>query len=193
MRASSPLLRLCAAAGITLLAAATAAQTSPASYVGRPVYSEPGAGLRLPPGCAVEPAWRSKLGTSDLEVWLADCAGVVHGWLLRRSVLEILAGSQARLRFQVLDERVWPGETAGDSASVQCAGRAGGEQGFVVIGAKWRSVGKADSELRLNSATAAVRADRSALKFLDTPVAAVECARFPAREAMMRRLQQESR
>lgn len=175
------------------LAAAANAQTATASYVGRPIYSEPGAGLQLPPGCNVEPAWRSKLGTSDLEVWLADCNGAVHAWLLRRTVLEALAANQARLRFQVLDERVWPAETAGDSASLQCAGKVGGEPGYVVVGAKWRSAGKGASELRLSSAAAAVRADRSALRFLDTPVSAVDCARFPAREALMRQLQQQSR
>lgn len=176
-----------------LLAAAAGAQSEPPSFVGRPIYSEPGAGLQLPPGCSVEPAWRTTLGTSDLEVWIADCEGVVHAWLLRRSVIEMLAGNQARLRFQVLDERTWAGETAGDSASVQCTGRADGAAGFVVVGAKWRGVGKDNAELRLTGAHGAVRADRSALKFLDTPVAAVECARFPAREAMMRRLQQERR
>jgi hypothetical protein len=175
----------------TLLASGVAAQT--VSYVGRPIYSEPGAGLQLPPGCAVEPSWRSKLGSSDLEVWLADCGGDVHGWLLRRSVIEAVAANQSRLRFLVLDERVWQGQSAGDSASVQCNGRAGGEPGYVVVGAKWRGIGKDSKELTLQSATAAVRADRSALKFLDTPVAAVECARFPAREAMMRQLQQQSR
>jgi len=190
VRARKP--RLYAAiAAATLLTSTALAQTS--SHVGRPIYSEPGTGLQLPPGCAVEPSWRSKLGSSDLEVWIADCGGTVHGWLLRRAVIEVVAANQARLRFLVLDERVWPGETAGDSASVQCNGRAGGEQGYVVIGAKWRSVGKDNKELRLNSAAGAVHADRSALKFLDTPVAAVECARFPAREAMMRQLQRQSR
>lgn len=174
-----------------LLALAAVAQTAPAGQIGRPIYSEPGAGLQLPPGCTVEPAWRTKLGTSDLEVWIADCGGAVHAWLLRRSVLEALAGNQARLRFQVLDERVWAGESAGETVSLQCSGRADGEPGFVVTGAKWRGAGKGNAELRLASATAAIRADRSALKFLDTPVAAVECARFPAREEMMRRLQKK--
>jgi hypothetical protein len=141
----------------------------------------------------VEPSWRSKLGSSDLEVWVVNCSGTTHGWLLRRSVIEVLAGNQARLRFQVLDERAWSGEIAGDTASVQCTGRAGGEAGYIVIGAKWRDVGKAGSELRLSGATAVVRLDRTAQKFLDTPVSAVECTRFPAREAMMRRLQQETR
>lgn len=191
MRADS--LRPVAAAIAALLVSAAGAQTPPASFVGRPIYSEPGSGLQLPPGCSVEPAWRTKLGASELEVWIADCDGVAHAWLLRRSVLEMLAGNHARFRFQVLDERVWAGETAGESASVQCTGRADGEAGFVVVGAKWRGIGKNNTELRLASATAAVRADRSALKFLDTPVAAVECTRFPAREAMMRRLQQEKR
>lgn len=181
-----------AAAAAALLLPVAHAQTPATGYVGRPIYSEPGAGLQLPPGCTVEPAWRAKLGNSDLEVWIAACEGTVRAWLLRRSVLEVLAGNHARLRFQVLDERVWLGETAGESASVQCSGRADGEAGFVVIGAKWRGIGKNNAELRLAGATAAVRADRSALKFLDTPVSAVECARFPAREAMMRRLQQET-
>ena len=101
------------------LATIASAQTTPANYVGRPIYSEPGSGLQLPPGCAVEPSWRSKLGSSDLEVWVVNCNGTAHGWLLRRSVVEVLAGNQARLRFQVLDERAWSGETAGDTASVR--------------------------------------------------------------------------
>ncbi len=186
-------LRAWAIVVLFLSASAADAQSAPTGYLARPIYSEPGAGLQLPPGCAVEPSWRAALGTSDLEVWVADCNGTVHGWLLRRSVIEILAGNQARLRFQVIDERTWPGEVAGESASVQCTGRAGGDPGYVVVGAKWRSIGKNGTELRLASATGAVRADRSALKFLDTPVTAVDCTRFPAREAMMRRLQQESR
>jgi hypothetical protein len=177
----------------SLFAPAAPGQDPTPNYIGRPIYSEPGAGLQLPPGCAVEPSWRSRLGRSDLEVWIADCGGTVRAWLLRRSVVEVLAANQARLRFQVLDERAWPGETAGDSASNQCTGRANGEPGFIVIGAKWHAIGKNNSELRLSSAAAAVRADRTALKFLDTPVAAVECARFPAREATMRQLQHPPR
>ncbi len=185
--------RLIAALLVALLACPAAAQAAPDSYVGRPVYSEPATGLQLPPGCAVEPTWRTPLGNTDLEVWLAECSGTVRAWLLRRSVLEALAGGQARLRFQVLDERTWPGETAGNSASVQCSGRADGEPGFIVVGARWRSAGRNNAELRLAGAAAAVRADRTALRFLDTPVAAVDCVRFPAREAMLRRLQQEKR
>ena len=160
------------------------------AYSGRPIYSEPGSALQLPPGCAVEPAWRAKLGTSDLEVWVADCNGAAHAWLVRRSVIEMLPGRQARLRFLILDDRAWSGETAGDTVSVQCSGRSGGDPGYVVVGAKWRAAG---SELRLSAATAAVRADRAAQKLVDVPVARIDCIRFPAREAMMRRLQQESR
>lgn len=163
-----------------------------ASYVGRPVYSEPGAGLQLPPECSVAPSWRSALAPSDLEVWVASCSGTAHAWLVRRSVIEALSGNQARLRYQVLDDRAWPGETAGESASVQCSSKARGEAGYVVIGAKWRSAG-GGKELRLATASAAVRVDRTALKLVDVPTAAVDCVRFPAREAMMQRLQQETK
>ena len=58
--------------------------------------------------------------------------------MLRRSVLDMVDAKQARLRFQILDDRAWPGESPGDSASVQCTGRGGQDTGFVVIGAKWK-------------------------------------------------------
>src|SRR5262245_7047699 len=126
------------------------------SFVGRPVYSEPGKGMQMPPGCKVEPPWRSPVTSTDLEVWVVDCGGLVHTWMLRRSVLEIVDAKQARLRFQILDDRAWPGESPGESASVQCSGKGDQDSGFVVIGAKWRTAG---NELRLSSAQTVIRAD----------------------------------
>jgi len=155
-------------------------------YIGRPVYSEPATGIQMPPGCTVEPPWRSRLASSDLEVWVVECAGTVRTWMLRRSVLEMVDAKQARLRFQILDDRAWPGETAGESVSVQCVGRGNQAGGFVVIGAKWRG---GNNELRLNSAQTVIRADSAAMKFQPATVAQVDCTRFPEREAMLRRLQ----
>lgn len=155
------------------------------SYAGRPVYSEPGAGLQLPPSCLIEPTWRQRLGSSDLEVWVVNCGGVPRTWLLRRSMLEMVAGNQARLRFQILDDRSWPGESAGDSLSVQCTGRNGNDSGFVVLGAKWKAAGP---ELRLAAAQNVIRADTSSQKFVAATLGQVECIRYPEREAMMRRL-----
>lgn len=175
-------------------AAAVAAEPPPvgasvpaASYVGRPVYSEPGAGLQLPPGCQIEPTWRGRISNSDFEVWVVACSGETRTWLLRRSTVEMIAANQARLRFLVTDERRWPGEVAGDTASVQCVGRNAVDAGFVVLGAKWRQVG---AELRLTSATTVLRADPASQKFVPASLAQVDCARHPEREAMMRRLQQ---
>src|SRR3977135_499506 len=108
------------ALGVALLALLSGAAAAQDSFVGRPVYSEPGNGLQMPPGCRVEPPWRSRLGSTDLEVWIVDCGGVVHTWMLRRSVLEMVDAKQARLRFQILNDRAWPGDTAGDSASGKC-------------------------------------------------------------------------
>lgn len=162
------------------------AQGSP-EYMGRPIYSEPGAGLQLPPGCQVEPTWRSRLANGDLEVWVADCQSVVRTWLVRRAVVEVLGNNQARLRFQVLDERLWPGEVAGETASVQCVSRGGPDSGYVVLGAKWRPAG---NELRLAAASAVIRADTGAQKFAAASLRQVECTRYPDREAMLRRLQQ---
>ena len=171
---------------VSLLPAASAQE----SFVGRPVYSEPGSGLQMPPGCKVEPPWRSRVTSTDLEVWVVDCSGVVHTWMLRRSVLEMVDAKQARLRFQILDDRTWPGESPGDSASVQCVGRGDQDSGFVVIGAKWRAAG---NELRLSSAQTVIRADTASQKFKAATTAQVDCTRFPDREAMLRRLQKAPR
>jgi hypothetical protein len=164
-----------------------------ASYVNRPVYSEPGVGLQLPPGCTVDAAWRSRLPNTDLEVWVAECQGVVRTWLVRRAVVEVLASNQARLRFQVLDERQWPGEVAGDTASVQCVGRGGQEAGYVVLGAKWRPAAANSNELRLVGAGAVIRADAASARFTAATLGQVECSRYPDREAMLKRLQQSNR
>jgi hypothetical protein len=183
----------CPIALALLVWAAVASLTAAAaqeSYAGRPVYSEPGSGLQMPPGCKVEPPWRARLGSGDLEVWVVECNGLVRTWLLRRSVLEMVDAKQARLRFQILDDRGWPGETAGESASVQCVGRSEQEVGYVVLGARWRPSG---NELRLASAQTVIRADSATHKFVPAAVAQVECTRFPEREAMLRRLQQAPR
>jgi hypothetical protein len=158
-----------------------------ASYIGRPVYSEPGAGLQMPPGCQIEPSWRGRIGTTDLEVWVVACDGETRTWAVRRSIVEMVAANQARLRFLVTDERRWPGEIAGDTASVQCVGRNSTETGFLVIGAKWKQAG---AELRLTTASSVLRVDPATQKFVSATLAQVDCARHPEREAMMRRLQQ---
>jgi len=155
------------------------------SYVGRPIYSEPATGLQLPPGCAVDPSWRSPVANSDLELWIARCGAEPRVWLLKRQVVEIVNARQSRLRFQVLDERVYPEETAGDTLSVQCTGPRD-EPGYVVRGARWRDDGK---ELRLKGARGVLRVDAGAQVLADSEVGAVDCARFPEREAMMKRLQ----
>lgn len=160
------------------------------SFVERPIYSEPGTGLQMPPGCEVEPAWRARVGTSEHEVWVVTCGGTTHAWLLRRSLIELLGPNQARLRFQVTDDRALPGETAGDSVSVQCSGRGPNESGLVVVGARWRASG---NMLRLTSARAALRADVSTQKFVAGSLGGVDCTRYPEREAMLRRLQQAPR
>src|SRR5512147_2510212 len=74
------------------------------SFMGRPVYHEPGSGLQMPTGCHVEAPWRSRVASSDLEIWIVDCGGVARTWILRRSVLEMVDAKQARLRFQILDD-----------------------------------------------------------------------------------------
>ncbi len=169
-----------------MLAAAT---TTAAAYIGRPVYSEPGSGIALPPNCSFEPAWRARLANSDLELWVVDCSLLPHVWLVRRGVIEYDRSNRARLRFQILDERKYPGETAGETVSVQCTGRGGSETGFAVIGANWRS---AQGVLRLGSAKAAVRVDRNAGKLVDLPLDKIDCTRFLDREETMRKLQQGS-
>jgi hypothetical protein len=172
-------------AGALLLASAV--QADPAeSFIDRPVYSEPATGLQLPPGCEVDPSWRSPVANSDLEIWIARCAGEPRVWLLKRQVVEIVNARQSRLRFQVLDERVYPEETAGDTLSVQCTGPRD-EPGYVVRGARWRDDGK---ELRLKGARGVLRVDTRTQTLADSEVGAVDCARFPEREAMMKRLQQ---
>jgi len=174
----------------TLLASLPGLSAAQESFAGRPVYSEPGVGLQMPPSCHIEPPWRSRVSSTDLEVWIVDCDGVVHTWMLRRSVLEMVDAKQARLRFQILDDRAWPGETAGDSASLQCIGRGVQDTGFVVIGAKWRSTG---NELRLSTAQTVIRADVPTQKFKAATMDQVDCTRFPDREAMLRRLQKAPR
>jgi hypothetical protein len=170
---------------VALLAGAVRA-SAVESFIDRPVYSEPATGLQLPPGCEVDPSWRSSVASSDLEIWIARCAGEPRVWLLKRQVVEIVNARQSRLRFQVLDERVYPEETAGDTLSVQCTGPRD-EPGYVVRGARWRDDGK---ELRLKGARGVLRVDARTQTLLDSEVGAVDCARFPEREAMMKRLQQ---
>jgi hypothetical protein len=176
-----------------LLAAALACGAGPGpayaqeSFIGRPIYSEPGSGMQMPPGCQLEPTWRARIGTSDLEVWVVDCGKVARAWLVRRSLIEMIGPNQGRLRFVVLDEKPLPDETAGETLSVQCVGRAETDGGYVVTGAKWRPQGK---ELRLSGADSVLRADPITKKFVASSLNAVECTRYPEREAMMRRLQQ---
>lgn len=172
-----------------LLFLAGAGEAAATSYAGRPIYSEPSIGLQLPPGCEVEPSWRSQIPGGDLEAWIARCEGTTRVWLLRRQVLEVVAAHPTRLRFQVLDERALPGEDAGDTASVQCTGPRD-EPGFVVLGAKWRAEGR---QLRLRSARAVLRAEPRTQSLVDADVGQVDCIRFPDREAMMKRLQQDGR
>lgn len=156
------------------------------SFVGRPIYSEPASGLQLPPGCEVDPSWRSPVPGTDLEIWIAQCAAGPRVWLLRRHVVEVINARQSRMRFEVLDERVYPDEVAGETLSVQCTGPRD-EAGYVVHGARWREDGK---EKRLSKALGVLRADVPSQRLADSEVGAVDCARFPEREAMMKRLQQ---
>ncbi len=170
------------------LLATTAGAAEAESYVGRPIYSEPASGLQLPPLCQVDPSWRASVSGTDLEIWVALCWGDARVWLLRRQVIEVVSARQSRLRFEVLDEHVYPQEVAGDTLSVQCTGPRD-EPGYVVRGAQWRSDGK---ELRLRNARGVLRPDARTQKLVDTEVGAVECVRFPEREAMMKRLQQRN-
>jgi|GEM_PF-1032445 len=175
-----------AAIALACVTGRPAVAASVESYVGRPIYSEPASGLQLPPGCEVDPSWRSPVAGADLEIWIAQCSGASRVWLLRRQVVEIVNARQSRLRFEVLDERIYPDEVAGESLSVQCTGPRD-EPGYVVRGARWRTDGK---ELRLSKALGWLRADVSSQRLADSGVDAVDCARFPDREAMMKRLQQ---
>lgn len=180
----APLLAL-----LLFLAGAGAGQVAgAASYIGRPVYSEPATGLQLPPSCEVDPSWRSSVANADFEVWVAQCEGGPRVWLLKRQVIEVVSARQSRLRFQVLDERIFPDEVAGDTLSVQCTGPHD-EAGFVVRGARWRPDGK---ELHLKSAKGVLRAELRTLNLADVDITSVDCVRFPEREAMMKRLQQHN-
>lgn len=171
--------------GLGLLAASASAQTSD-SFLGRPIYSEPSSGLQLPPECQVDPSWRTSVRGTDLEIWIASCATGSRVWLLRRQVIEVVNARQARLRFEVLDERVYPDETPGESLSVQCTGPSD-EPGYVVRGARWREDGK---ELRLKAARGVVRFEPRTQRLADAELGGIDCTRFPEREAMMKRLQQ---
>ncbi len=174
-------------AAVTLVLCAS---TGASAYIGRPVYSEPGIGFALPPGCSFEPSWRARLANSDLELWVVDCGLLPHVWLVRRGVIAYDRDNRARLRFQILDERKYPGETAGETVSVQCTGRGGSETGFAAIGANWRPT---QGVLRLGSAKAALGVDRRAGKLLELPTEKIDCTRFLDREETMRQLQQQGR
>jgi len=181
-----------AALGIVaaLLAGAPSRAAAPASgYLGRPIYSDPTSGLQIPPECIIEPTWRSRITGAEFEVWVVNCDAVARVWLLKRQTVEMLSAREARLRFEVVDERVLPEEAAGDTLSVQCAA-AGEESGVVVRGARWRSAGR---ELHLAGAKGALRVDVGRHRLIDAELASVDCTRFPDREAMMRKLQQTDR
>jgi hypothetical protein len=171
-----------------LLGAAQAAPGAIEVFIGRPIYSEPTLGLQLPPGCEVDPSWRTAIAGSELDLWIANCGDVPRVWLLKRQVIEIVNARQSRVRFQVLDERLYPEETAGETISLQCTG-PNDEPGFVVHGARWRPDNK---DLRLRSAKGVLRVDRQAERLQDAEIGAVDCVRFPEREAMMKRLQQRN-
>jgi len=176
---------LCAA----LLWTAGQAGAAPAEgYVGRPIYSEPLTGLQLPPGCKVDPSWRAPITGSEFEIWIASCDEAPRVWLLRRQVIGVVNAQNSRLRFQVLDERIYADETAGETLSVQCSGQHD-EPGYAVVGARWRPE---DKELRLRSSKSALRADVQALRLAELDTKRIECVRFPEREAMMKRLQQHN-
>ena len=189
VRACAPLLML--ALGVSLPGPARSASTvtptaTADSFVGRPIYSEPATGVQLPPNCQVDPSWRSAIPNTDTELWIAVCSNAARVWLVRRQVLEVVNARLARLRFTVLDEHIYPEETAGDTLSLQCSGPRD-EPGYVVRGARWRTEGK---ELRLKSAHAVLRVDARSQTLVDAEPGAVDCSRFPEREAMMKRLQQ---
>jgi hypothetical protein len=186
MSAGMPAALLAAMLALPALPAAGAADAG--SFVGRPIYSEPQTGLQLPPGCEVDPSWRSSVANAELEIWVAQCDGVPRIWLLKRQVIEVVSSRQSRLRFQVLDERAYPDETAGDTLSVQCTGPRD-EPGYVVRGAHWRPDSK---ELRLKSAKGVLHADLRTQTLAEADIGSVDCVRFPEREAMMKRLQQHN-
>ncbi len=172
------------AAACGLLAALAAVPAAAESFLGRPIYGEPGIGLKMPPGCRVDASGRSRLGGTDFEVWAVDCRDGAHAWLLRRQVIEVLSSRLARLRFTVMDERVLPGERAGDTVSVQCTGHDN-DDGYVVLGARWRADGRT---LRLVAQRGLLRADAVHGRFADADPRAADCVRFPEREELMRKL-----
>jgi len=165
-----------------------AAEPAP-TYLGRPIYSDPTNGLQLPPACVIEPTWRSRISGSEMEVWVLNCDSVPRAWLLSRQVVEMLGAHDARLRFQVLDERLLPEETTGESLSVQCTG-ASDTPGIIVYGAHWHGSGH---ELHLHDARGALRVDVSRRRLVDADLTGTDCVRFPERESMMRKLQQPDR
>jgi hypothetical protein len=190
-RTASPLdlAALALATGLAAAAHAPAAAEPASQYVGRPIYSDPTNGLQMPPGCLVEPDWRARLAGADMEVWVLTCDSQPRVWLLTRQVVEMLSGHGARLRFQVVDEKIQPGEIAGDSLTVQCTS-ADDDYPRIVRGARWRSAGR---ELRLAGAQAALKVDVARRQLVDAGLGGVDCVRFPDREAMMRKLQQPER
>jgi len=189
-RIAVPLDLLALAFATQMFAAPPSPAAEPGSaYLGRPIYSDPSNGLQLPPTCNVEPTWRSRISGTEMEIWVLSCDSTARVWLLTRQIVEMLNAHEARLRFQVVDERVLPGETAGESLSVQCAG-GNDASGIVVYGARWRSSGH---ELHLAGARGALRADVTRRRLNDAELNGLDCVRFPDREAMMRKLQQPER
>jgi hypothetical protein len=182
------LVALAVAVGVLAASPTRAAEANP-SYLGRPIYSDPTNGLQLPPACAIEPTWRSRLSGTEMELWVLNCDSVPRAWLLTRQTVEMLGPREARLRFQVLDERLLPGETTGESLSVQCTD-SGDVSGIVVYGARWRSSGR---ELRFAGARGAMRVDVARRRLVDADLNGIDCVRFPDREALMRKLQQPER
>jgi hypothetical protein len=189
-RTASPadLFALIVVAGMLAAPPSRAAETD-STYLGRPIYSDPSNGLQLPPTCNIEPTWRSRIAGTEMEIWVLNCDSTARIWLLTRQIVEMLSAHEGRLRFQVIDERVLRGETAGESLSVQCS-VANDAAGIVVYGARWRNSGR---ELRLASARGTMRADVARRRLIDTDLSGVDCVRFPDREAMMRKLQQPER
>jgi len=183
--------QMLACAAILAASSAATAADAPAeeSFIGRPIYSEPTTGLQMPPTCVIEPSWRAHT-SGDFELWIVVCGQTAHAWMVRRQVVEMLGAGLARLRFQVVDERVYPGESAGESLSVQCTGRGKDMDGYLVVGAKWRQDGK---ELRLASALTVLHADPVKQVLVNVDAGQVDCVRFPQREATMRQLQQAPR
>jgi hypothetical protein len=189
-RIALTLKRVAPAVAAACFAASPSAAAEPGlTYVGRPIYSDPVNGLQLPPTCVIEPTWRLRISRSEMEVWVLNCDSVARVWLLTRHPVEMLSAREARLRFEVIDERVFPGETAGESLSVQCTA-PGEDAGRVVHGARWRGSGH---ELHLAGAQGALRVDAARRQLVDTDMSGIDCVRFPDREAMMRKLQQPDR